>query len=223
MRRPLVRLLALPAVLGLAFLITVLILGRSAEDLRDAVGSIGPLGFVAVLAALTVVLFPYPVGAGVAGVLFGAGTGTAVAVAGGTIGAVLAFGIARATGRAPLELIASERLKHALETVGRRGFGAVLILRAAPGVPRDATNYALGLTPVGLIPFGAATLIGIGPRAFAYASLGGSLGNLGSPESLLAVGLLVAFGIFGLALVARDPELRSLVRRPERNARRPDR
>ena len=76
--------------------------------------------------------------------------------------------------------------------------------RIAPGVPYNLVNYAAGLSPVALRPFVAATAIGCAPRAFAYTALGGSIGNLGSPEALVAVGLLVAMSIAGLLLARRD-------------------
>ena len=86
----------------------------------------------------------------------------------------------------------------------RRGFVAVLYARIVPGVPRDLANYAFGLTRVTLGAYTAATLLGIAPRAFAYTALGGSLGDFDSPESIIAIALLVAMGVLGLVLVRRD-------------------
>jgi uncharacterized membrane protein YdjX (TVP38/TMEM64 family) len=52
--------------------------------------------------------------------------------------------------------------------------------------------------------FVAATAIGVAPRAFAYTALGGSLGNLRSPEAIAAVVVLVGMALVGLALARRD-------------------
>jgi uncharacterized membrane protein YdjX (TVP38/TMEM64 family) len=52
--------------------------------------------------------------------------------------------------------------------------------------------------------FAAATAIGTAPRAFAYTALGGSLGNLRSPEAAVAVAVLVVIGSVGLALLYRE-------------------
>jgi uncharacterized protein (TIGR03382 family) len=57
---------------------------------------------------------------------------------------------------------------------------------------------------VGLLAFAAATALGTAPRAFAYAALGGTLGDLRSTESIVAVSVLVPFGLLGLALLARE-------------------
>jgi uncharacterized membrane protein YdjX (TVP38/TMEM64 family) len=202
-----IRLAALVAAVAIAFVIGALALGRSTGDVRDAVQGIGwaaPVAFVALSAALTVALFPFPIQAAAAGVLFGVAEGTVVAVIGGTLGALAAFTIARLLGRAPVEELAGERVRGLLRAVGERGFAAVLLLRVVPGIPRDVVNYACGLTTVGAAPFALATLIGIAPRAYAYVALGGSLGNLGSTQSLVAVGLLVGMGVLGLVLLARE-------------------
>jgi uncharacterized membrane protein YdjX (TVP38/TMEM64 family) len=92
--------------------------------------------------------------------------------------------------------------------VGRRGFLTVLYARIVPGVPYTLVNYAAGLTPIALRSFVAATAIGVAPRAFAYTALGGSLGNLDSPEALAAVAVLVVMALAGVALARREARSR---------------
>ena len=58
--------------------------------------------------------------------------------------------------------------------------------------------------------FAAATAIGTAPRAFAYTALGGSLGNLRSPEAAIAVAVLVVMGLTGIVLLARERKKRCL-------------
>jgi uncharacterized membrane protein YdjX (TVP38/TMEM64 family) len=72
-----------------------------------------------------------------------------------------------------------------------------------PGVPYSLVNYAAGLSPVALRSFAAATAIGCAPRAFAYTALGGSLDDLGSPEAVAAIVVLVVMGVAGLVLARR--------------------
>ena len=64
-------------------------------------------------------------------------------------------------------------------------------------------NYVAGLTRIRLSSFAAATAIGTSPRAFAYTALGGHLGNLRSPEALVAVAVLVGMAVGGLVLARR--------------------
>src|SRR3954463_15985119 len=210
------RLVALAAALG-AFVVVLALSGSlSAHRVRhwvDGYGAAGALVFILVSSSLTVVLFPGPVLAAASGLLFGTALGTPVSIVSATLGATLAFSLSRWWARDAVVALAGPRL-HALRAwVGRRGFLTVLYARIAPGVPYTLVNYAAGLTPVALRSFVAATAIGVAPRAFAYTALGGSLGDLGSPEALVAVGVLVAMALLGLALARRDLA-RSRVARP---------
>ena len=200
---------ALVLAVAAAFALVALAVPHSAEELRGTIAGLGPLAplaFVAVATALTCALFPFPLLAAASGLLFGTTAGTAASIAGGVAGAVAAFLIARARGAAPVAELAGPRLRPLLARIGRHGFLAVLYLRIVPGVPRDLANYAVGLTPVRLGAYTAATTLGLAPRAFAYTALGSSfsIGRLTSPEAVAAVAVLVAMGLLGLLLVLRD-------------------
>jgi uncharacterized membrane protein YdjX (TVP38/TMEM64 family) len=168
----------------------------------DGYGLAGPLVFIVVSAALTPALFPGPLLAGAAGLLFGTWLGTPVAIISATLGATLAFSIARWLAHDAVEALEGRRLAALRAWIGRQGFLAVLYARIVPGVPYSLVNYAAGLSPVGLGTFAAATAIGCAPRAFAYTALGGSLGELDSPEAIAAIAVLVAMAVAG-AVVAR--------------------
>jgi uncharacterized membrane protein YdjX (TVP38/TMEM64 family) len=181
--------------------------GLSADRVRswvDGYGAVGPLVFIAVSASLTVFLFPGPVLAAASGLLFGTALGTPVSIASATLGATLAFSLSRWWAHDAVVALAGPRLAALRAWVGRRGFLTVLYARIAPGVPYTLVNYAAGLTPIALRSFVAATAIGVSPRAFAYTALGGSLGDLTSPEALAAVVVLVVMAVTGLALARRD-------------------
>ena len=206
------RLAAVALSVAMAFALVLLLIGRDAGDVRrtvDAFGAWAPAAFVVLAVLLTCAFFPFPVIAAASGVLFGVAGGTALSIAGGTLGALVAFAIARRFGAAPVAALAGERLRRLIDAVSRRGFVAVLYLRIFPGVPRDLSNYLCGLTTIGVAPYAAATLLGISPRAYAYTALGGSLGDLGNTQSIVAVGLLVAMGLLGLVLVRRDVAARA--------------
>jgi uncharacterized membrane protein YdjX (TVP38/TMEM64 family) len=170
----------------------------------DGYGVAGPLVFIAVSAALTPALFPGPLLAGASGLLFGTWLGTPIAIISATLGATLAFSIARWLAHDAVEAFepAHPRLARLRAWIGRQGFLAVLYARIVPGVPYSLVNYAAGLSPVGLGTFAAATAIGCAPRAFAYTALGGSLGELDSPEAIAAIAVLVVMAAAG-AVVAR--------------------
>jgi uncharacterized membrane protein YdjX (TVP38/TMEM64 family) len=174
------------------------------RDLVDGYGVFGPLLFIVVGAVLSCSFFPGPLIAGAAGLLFGTALGTPVAIAEGTTAAALAFTLSRHGARQVVEEREGDRVRRWREWVDRRGFVAVLYARIAPGMPFTVVNYAAGLTRLPLVVFLGATAIGIAPRAFAYAALGGSLDDLGRPEALVAIGVIVGMGLFGLGLLARD-------------------
>jgi len=201
------RLAGLAAALAAFVLVLALSGSISAAKVRswvDGYGAAGPLVFIAVSASLTVVLFPGPVLAAASGLLFGTALGTPVSIASATLGATLAFCLSRWWAHDAVVALAGPRL-HALRAwVGRRGFLTVLYARIAPGVPYTLVNYAAGLTPIALRSFVAATAIGVAPRAFAYTALGGSLGDLGSPEAIAAVAVLAAMALGGALLARRD-------------------
>jgi uncharacterized membrane protein YdjX (TVP38/TMEM64 family) len=197
----------LGGIVGVAFVAVALTGSLSADRVREWVDGFdvaGPLVFIALSAALTVCLFPGPLLAGASGLLFGTALGTPVSIASATLGATLAFLIARRVGHDALEQVQGPRLAALRAWVGRRGFLSVLYARIAPGIPYSLVNYAAGLSPVALRAFVAATALGCAPRAFAYTALGGSFGDLGSPETVIAIVVLVVMAVAGGVLARRD-------------------
>ena len=179
---------------------------RRVHDWVDGYGVAGPLVFIALSSLLTACLFPGPLLAGAGGLLFGTALGTPVSIVSATLGAVLAFSIARFVAHDAVEHFEPTlpRLRALRAWIGRRGFLSVLYARIAPGVPYNLVNYAAGLSPVRLRSFAAATAIGCAPRAFAYTALGGSIHDLGSPEALVAFAVLAVMAVAGLVLARRD-------------------
>jgi uncharacterized membrane protein YdjX (TVP38/TMEM64 family) len=174
------------------------------RDWFDGFGAAGPIVFIAGSALMTVALFPGPLLAGAAGLLFGTAGGTAVAIASATLGATLAFSLGRWWAHDAVEELAKGRLARLRAWIGANGFWAVFYARLAPGIPYNLVNYAAGLSPVALGAFALATLVGCAPRAFAYAALGGNLDNLGSPAVIAAIVVLVVMAIAGVLAIRRS-------------------
>ncbi len=198
--RPWLRIASLAAVLltfFVAFAVSGSLSSDKVQDWFDGYGVAGPLIFIAASALLTVMMFPGPLLAGAAGLLFGTALGTPVAIVAATAGGCLAFLVGRYWAHDAVVAVAGRRVRAIRAWIAERGFFAVLYARLAPAVPYNLVNYTAGLSPVSLRAFAAATAIGASPRAFAYAALGGHLGDLGSPTALVAIGLLVAMAIGG--------------------------
>jgi uncharacterized membrane protein YdjX (TVP38/TMEM64 family) len=185
--------------------------GLSASGIRDRVhetGAWAPIVFIPLSAILTCLFVPGPLLAGSSGLLFGVALGTPISIASATLGAILAFAFARWWGHDSVEHLAGERLNAARVWIGDRGFRSVFYARLAPGAPYSLVNYAAGLTTIALADFSLATLIGCAPRAFAYTALGGSLGNLDSPEAIVAMAVIVVMAIVGVIPIARERRAR---------------
>jgi uncharacterized membrane protein YdjX (TVP38/TMEM64 family) len=204
---PRVRLAGLAAVIVAATVAVYLLGGTlSPDEVTDALEGLGVLGgaivFPVLYAVLTVLFVPGSILTAAAGVLFGTVLGAALSVAGATAGAIAAFLIARRLGRRDVERIARGRVGRLDRWLERRGFLAVLYLRLIPVVPFNALNYVAGATGVRLPEYALATAIGIVPGAFAYAALGSSLDDPGSPAFIAAVAAVLVLAV-GAPLVER--------------------
>ncbi|MDT9691902.1 TVP38/TMEM64 family protein [Streptomyces sp. P9(2023)] len=151
------------------------------------------LAFVLVFAIGTLAFFPKPVLNVAAGVLFGAPEGLVLAVAGTTLGAVLAFALGRGLGREALQPFLKGKVLSALDRrLTQQGFRSVFLLRVVPGVPFPAVNFAAAFSGVRLRSFAAATALGVLPGTAAYVVAGASASSPTSPAFLISVGVMVA-------------------------------
>jgi uncharacterized membrane protein YdjX (TVP38/TMEM64 family) len=202
------RLVAFVGVLG-ALALTAALFGfaPSARELRDFGESLGWAGFLLwtpITAVLNSVFVPGPVLAGAAGLLFGTALGTPLAIVAATATACFQMAIGRFVAGDDVRRHLPERVRRIDGFLERRGFWAVLYIRLAPAIPYTLLNYGAGLTKLRFRDMAGGTAIGGAPRTFAYVALGGSLGDLSSPEAIVAIALLVVIGLVGLVLGRRQ-------------------
>jgi uncharacterized membrane protein YdjX (TVP38/TMEM64 family) len=160
-----------------------------------------PILFVLVYSLATVLLVPGSILTVVGGALFGPLRGTLWNLSGATLGATLAFVIARYLGADWVTRSASERLARLIRGVEEEGWRFVAFVRLVPLFPFNLVNYAFGLTRVGLIEYVIASFVCMAPGAVAYTYLGyagleAASGRAGAiRKALLALALLatVAF------------------------------
>ncbi len=163
--------------------------------LADA-GAWAPLAFIALYAAATVLFLPGSVLTLAAGALFGAVPGALYSLTGATLGATLAFFVARYLAADWVARRVGGRLKQLIEGVEAEGWRFVAFVRLVPLFPFNLVNYALGLTRIPLPAYAAASFVCMFPGALAYAWLGHAgraalAGGDGAIRSaLLALGLL---------------------------------
>ncbi len=170
---------------------------------------VAPAAYLLVYAAIVAVSFPGASFLTIAGgFLFGAGFGTALAALGATLGATALFLIARTSFGDALARRAGPRGERLRDGFQRDGFSYLLFLRLVPLFPFWLVNLAAALFGMRLLPYVAATAIGILPVTFIFAYFGAGLettleaGPPASPQFLLAL-LLPALVVLALILVRR--------------------
>lgn len=148
--RPVVLLVAILLMLVLA---TVLGIGQRLSDLRTWIQGLGPWGpvvFVALYAAAVVAAIPGSALTVVAGTLFGSVLGVMVVINAATLGASLAFLIARYLARDAMarRLATNEKFQKLDRLTEEHGAIIVALTRLVPLFPFNLLNYGFGLTRV---------------------------------------------------------------------------
>lgn len=131
------------------------------------------------------------------GLLFGTLLGGMLAVVGSSVGAVVLFvavrhHLARAVAARGGRLI--DRLRGEIR---HNGFSYLLAIRLVPAFPFWLVNLAAGLSGMRLLPFTAATVIGIVPATFIYASIGAGVGKVLEEGGVPDLSLIFSAGILG--------------------------
>jgi len=147
------------------------------RNFNDWVGQTGVAGifiFIGVYAVATVLLAPGVILTIGAGFAFGLWKGFLAVSAGATLGASLAFLVARFIARGKVEAIAkrNEKFRNIDNAIGKQGAKLVFLLRLSPVIPFNVSNYFYGLTGVKFWPYVLASWIGMMPGTFLYVYIG---------------------------------------------------
>jgi uncharacterized membrane protein YdjX (TVP38/TMEM64 family)/rhodanese-related sulfurtransferase len=183
------------------------------QEWVEGAGAAGPLVFMAMYALATVLFLPGSVLTLAGGALFGPVWGTLWNLTGATVGATLAFLVARYLGADWVTRRAGPRLSRLNDGVASEGWRFVAFVRLVPVFPFNLLNYALGLTRIPFVAYVLATWIFMLPGAFAYTWLGfAGREALGGGEGMIR-NVLIALAL--LAAVAFLPRfVRKLREKP---------
>jgi len=205
---PVFRLVLLILLAGLAIFIVYRLLNvtglletfTDSDQLRDWVaqsGHWGPVILMALMAA-AIVINPLPSApiAVAAGAAFGHAWGTLYVVAGATLGAVIAFSIARRLGYEQMRRLFGERLQLGWMGSQHVLMGMVFVSRLIPFISFDLVSYGAGLTGIKTWRFVLATVVGLIPASFLLAHFGGELTSTNLNRTIQALLLL---GVFVMA------------------------
>jgi uncharacterized membrane protein YdjX (TVP38/TMEM64 family) len=143
----------------------------------DWVGEMGAAGifiFIVVYALATVLMAPGSILTIGAGFAFGLWKGFLAVSAGATLGASLAFLVARFIAREKIEAIAerNEKFRNLDRAIGEQGAKLIFLLRLSPVIPFNLSNYFYGLTAVEFWPYVLASWIGMMPGTLLYVYIG---------------------------------------------------
>lgn len=177
------------------------------EWLRRA-GWTAPLVFMLLYVLAAVLLLPGSVLTIAGGALFGPYWGTFYNLTGATLGATLAFLIARYLAGAWVAQHSAARLQQLMAGVEAEGWRFVAFVRLVPLFPYNLLNYALGLTPLRLSHYIVTTYLCMLPATFAYTYLG-----YAGREALAGGQGLIQKGLLALALLALVVFLPRFIRR----------
>lgn len=180
----------------------------------ERLGVWGPLVFVGLYGVAPALFVPGAILTLAAGALFGPAAGALLSLTGATMGATLAFLIARYLAADWVERRLAGRLQEIKAGVEREGWRFVAFVRLVPLFPFNLLNYALGLTRLSVRTFAVTSFFTMAPGAFVYAYLGyaGREAMSGGPG-------LVRKAFLALSLLAALALLPSLMRRWQRPGR----
>ncbi|MFA6265282.1 MAG: TVP38/TMEM64 family protein [Pseudolabrys sp.] len=200
-------LLALTALLVIAAILSLLWLFWGVTNiaaLQARVASLGhwaPAGFILLYGLSTVAGLPGGVLDVVGGVVFGPVYGSLINLAGGSLGAALAFLVARYVAADWVRRRAGPRVQKVIRSVEQDGWQFVAFVRLVPILPYTIANYLLGLTRIPFHHYVLATIVFMAPSTIAYTWLGyagsqalsGETNNIRYALAMLAVIALLVF------------------------------
>lgn len=178
------------------------------EHWLQQAGPAAPILFMLIYAIGTALFLPGSILTLAGGALFGPVFGTFYNLTGATIGAGLAFLIARYLASDWVEKKSAGHLGRLKEGVESEGWRFVAFVRLVPLFPFNLLNYALGLTRIRLSHYLLASYLCMLPGAVAYTYLG-----YAGREAVAGGEGLIQKGLLALALLAAVAFLPRFIRR----------
>jgi len=174
------------------------------ESLVSSFGIFGPIIFILLYITATVFFLPATPMTLLGGFLFGVWLGTLYVIIAATVGATIAFLVARFFGGEFVKNLMKnnfKRLNKYDKKVEQHGFKTMLILRLIPLFPFNGLNFAMGLTRIKIWDYVAASAIGMIPGTFLYIYIGTVLSRLGSEHLFRELIIDPVFYLFVIVFV----------------------
>jgi uncharacterized membrane protein YdjX (TVP38/TMEM64 family) len=172
---------------------------RPLESFYRANGFTVMAGFIALFLVIGLFLLPGATLLSVfSGAVFGLPLGPVLVSLGSTLGAVLAFFVARYILRDWVEERFGKRLQPIHEGLCENDIHYILVLRLIPLFPFFLVNIAMGVSSISWKVFMLGTLLGKLPATWIYANAGSHLANLHSISDIASPGVIGALTLLGL-------------------------
>jgi pyruvate/2-oxoglutarate dehydrogenase complex dihydrolipoamide dehydrogenase (E3) component/uncharacterized membrane protein YdjX (TVP38/TMEM64 family) len=133
-----------------------------------------------------------------AGAIFGLGWGSLITSFAASIGATLAFLIARAVLRDWVQARFGERLAAINDGVRKDGAFYLFTLRVVPLFPFFLVNLAMGLTSIRALTFYGVSQLGMLPGTLVYVNAGTQLARIDKLADVASPGVLASLALLGL-------------------------
>jgi uncharacterized membrane protein YdjX (TVP38/TMEM64 family) len=195
--------IALLALAGIALGVWGINGGVTTDELATWVAGLGiwaPIGFVLLYSISTIAVIPGGIFDVVGGAVFGPYLGTLLDLVGGSLGAALAFLVARYVARDWLEARAGPRLQGIMRSVDAEGWRFVAFVRLVPIFPYNIVNYLFGLTHIPFHHYVLATVLFMAPSTIAYTFLGYASREAMAGDTHQLPYALLAFALIGILI-----------------------
>ena len=134
----------------------------------------------------------------IAGAIFGFGQGVVLVSFASSLGATLAFSIARYLFRDAVRARFERQLAAIDRGVEKDGAFYLFALRLVPAFPFFAVNLAMSVTPLSAWTFYWVSQVGMLAGTVVYVNAGAQLGQITSVAGIVSPGLIVSFALLGL-------------------------
>lgn len=132
------------------------------------------------------------------GAIFGLGMGTALVMTSGTLGATIAFLMARYLFRDTMSRRFKRQYAAIEEKMKVEGKMYLLIMRMIPISPFVVINNVMGLTSMGVMTFFIITFLGMLPGTFIYIYAGQKISQIESVGEIMSWPILLSLTLIGI-------------------------
>ena len=163
----------------------------------QGLGVIAYIAFILIFIIAAVFMLPAAPLTIIAGITFGSITGGLLALVAATVGAAVAFIVARYVARDMIlnKFKDNKLFKKIDDGFQANGVSFLILTRLVPVFPYNIQNYVYGLTAINFITYVAVTFVTMAPGAFIYAFMAGQIVAEG-----FSVSLMVQFAAAGVVL-----------------------